>query len=65
MNAWDETLQSVRRLESMGSAPSSTFLLNLFKQLRKSKMRRSDLVVKFGPSLVKSVYDERECNCFI
>ena len=60
MNSWDETVELLHQLETMKSVPSNDFLLNLFKQIRKSKMSKSDIVIKYGPNLVKSVYDERE-----
>lgn len=65
MNCWDETVDLMYQLESMKSVPSNDFLLNLFKQIRKSKMMRSDIIIKYGPSLVKSIYDEREGTILI
>jgi len=60
MNSWDETVELIHQLEAMKSSPSNDFLSNLFKQIRKSKMSKSDIVIKYGPNLVKSIYDERE-----
>ena len=40
--------------------PSNAFLLNLFKQLRNSKLIRSEIVLKYGPSLINSISDDAE-----
>lgn len=56
----DDTAALVSELDGMIGSPSIQFLNTLFKQLRKSKIRRSDIIVKHGRQVIASVHDEME-----
>lgn len=56
----DDTASLVRELDGATGSPSNHFLITLFKQLRKSKMRRPDIVVKYGRQVMATIYDEME-----
>jgi hypothetical protein len=61
----NEVLLVLSELDKSVSKPSIPFLLNLFKQLRKANIRRSDVIVKYAEELVSAISDDIEGIYFI
>ena len=58
MNNWDNCNRLLDSLEK--NSHSFSFLSELMIQLRQAKIQRSDVVVKYGPKILKSISDTVE-----
>ena len=58
-----EDLQSLlSKVDNSKSKPSDSFLINLFRELRKTKLSRPDIVLKYGPKLLNKVSSTEKYN---